>query len=575
MDSRDDRAQDLISDYVERRIDRRQFFRRAAALGLSLPAASALLAACGGGGGGDGATSATSGAAETSGEAGGTTAEAGPAGTLTIRMLNDIANLDPAFYPTLDDSNVNVNINEGLVTYKPGTFDVVNQLADTFTPSSDGLTYDFTLKQGIQFQGNYGELTSDDVKFTYERLADPKVKSPYAGDWAALKEVAVKDKYSGTIILKEPFAALLRSTLPVGSGLVLSRKAVTERGQKYATSPIGTGPYEFASWTPKQKVVLKPFAQYGGASKDIMGSSWSEIDFIPIEDDSAADIALQSGQLDFSQLSLAGIDRFQSDDNFTVTKQGSVNWQWIGMNILNPKLKDIRVRQAIRLATDVPSIIQAGFEGKWDRATAIIPPAMGLGYWKDAPTYERDTAQAQTLLQQAGVSNLELKFTYTEQTGSVALAQIVQQNLGDIGIKVTLDKIDSGTFYTLGKNERERELFFVGYVGEPDPSWSMVWFTCAQFDVWNWMYWCDKQFDSLQAEGLKTLDETKRNDIYIQMQQVWDQNANAIWIAWPTYYFGAKKGLQPAITPPLVAHPVRLQVGVARTPREGRWADMS
>ena len=77
----------------------------------------------------------------------------------------------------------------------------------------------------------------------------------------------------------------------------------------------------------------------------------------------------------------------------------------------------------------------------------------------------------------------------------------------------------------------------------------MVWFTCEQIDVWNWMYWCDKQFDSLQFEGLKTLDETKRNEIYIEMQQIWDEKANAIWIAWPTYYFGAKKGLQPAITP--------------------------
>ena len=195
---------------------------------------------------------------------------------------------------------------------------------------------------------------------------------------------------------------------PSASGLVLSRKAVTERGQKYATSPIGTGPYEFASWTPKQKVVLKPFAQYGGASKDIMGSSWSEIDFIPIEDDSAADIALQSGQLDFSQLSLAGIDRFESDDNFTVTKRTSVNWQWIGMNILNPKLKDIRVRQAIRLATDVPSIMQAGFEESGTARPRSSRRPWGLGYWKDAPKYERDTAQAKTLLQQAGVSNLEL-----------------------------------------------------------------------------------------------------------------------------------------------------------------------
>ncbi|HEY7421604.1 MAG TPA: ABC transporter substrate-binding protein [Gaiellaceae bacterium] len=527
MTSPGDPVEGLVAEYVEGHIDRRQFLRRAGALGLTLPAATALLARAGDA----------------------LAAEEAGAGTLRIRMVNDISNLDPAFYPTLEDSNISIAVNEGLITFRPGTFDVVNQLAQKFTPSRDGLSYDFTLKKGIQFHGNYGEVTADDVKFSYERIADPREKSPYAGDWAALKEVKVKDKYSGTIILKRPFAALMRSTLPVGSGLVLSRKAVTERGKKYPTHPIGTGPYEFVSWTPKQKVVLKRFAKYGGASKAYLGSNWSEIDFIPIDDDSAADIALQSGQLDFGQLSLAGVDRFQRNSNFTVTKRVTLNFNWIGMNILHPKLKDIRVRQAIRAAVDVPSIMEAAFEGKWQRATAIIPPGMKLGYWAGAPKHPRNVDQAKALLKAANVSNLQLTFTYTEQTGADALAQIVQQNLGDVGIKLDLKKIDSGTFYTLGKNERARELFFVGYVTEPDPSWSMVWFTCPQLDVWNWMYWCDHPFDALQAKGLTTLATAKRNQIYVQMQQLWDRNCNAIWIAWPTNYYGTKKGITPAITP--------------------------
>jgi peptide/nickel transport system substrate-binding protein len=533
MAERGPEMEGLLTEFAEGSIDRRQFLRRAGALGLSVSAASALIAARG------------TPAAEAA--AGGTSAAS--AGTLRIRMLNDISNLDPAFYPTLDDSNVSVAVNEGIVTYRPGTFDVVNQLAEKFTPHSDGLAYDFTLKKGIQFHGNYGELTAEDVKFSYERIASPKLKSPYAGDWAALKEVKVKDKYSGTIILKHRFAALMRSTLPVGSGLVLSKKAVTERGSKYPTHPIGTGPYEFVSWTPKQKVVLKRFAQYGGASNAYMGSKWSEIDFIPIENDSASDIALQSGQLDFAQLSLPGVDRFQSNSSFTVTKRVSLNFQWIGMNILHPKLKDLRVRQAIRSAIDVPSIMQAAFEGKWQRATAIIPPVMKLGYWKGAPTHARNVDQAKALLKAAGASNLELTFTYTEQTGADALAQIVQQNLRDVGIKLDLNKIDPGTYYTLGKNERQRELFFAGYVSEPDPSWSMVWFTCPQLDVWNWMYWCNKEFGHLQAAGLTTLNNAKRQQIYVQMQKLWDANCNAVWIAWPTYYFGTRKGIVSAVSP--------------------------
>jgi peptide/nickel transport system substrate-binding protein len=560
MTSRDGDADGLVQDYVDGRIDRRQFFRRAAAIGLSLPAASAILAACGGGGGAATTAPATSAAATTGAAtseattAATTAAAATPTGPLTLRMNLDISNLDPAFYPADVDENVASSIYEGLVTYKPGTFDVVNQLADTFTPSSDGLSFDFTLKQGIQFHGGYGEVTADDVKYSYERLADlttPKLNSPYKGDWAPqLKEVAVKDKYSGTIVLKEPFAALMRSTLPVFSGVVLSKKAVEERGKKYATHPIGTGPYEFVSWTPKQQTIIKRFAQYGGASNDYIGSPWPEIHFLPIPDDNAADIALESGQVDFGRISLPGVDRFAANDSFATDQRLTLGFNWIGMNILHPKLKDIRVRQAIRLALDVPSMIQAGFEGKWTQATAIIPKEMGLGYWPDAPVYDRDANQAKSLLQQAGVSNLELTYIYcTCDSGAAEVAQIAQQNLADVGIKLTLKPLDSATYFTLGKQERERELFYVGYVTEPDPSWSTVWFVCRQFDQWNWMYWCDKQYDALHYAALKEFDDSKRNDMYIQMQQLWDKAAHTVWVAWPTNFYAWKKSIQPSITP--------------------------
>jgi peptide/nickel transport system substrate-binding protein len=546
----------LAADLTARRIDRREFLHRAAAVGLSIPAAAALLAACGGGGGGGGAgeTAGAPSAAET-GLAGVTpTGQAAEtADKLNVRIVNDIANLDPAFYPTSEDSQIAYCIMEGLVTYKPGTFDVTNQLAETFTPSSDGLSYAFKLKQGIQFQGGYGEVTADDVKFSYERIAGltkPNLNSPYSGDWSpALKEVKVKDKYSGTIILKEPFAAIMRSTLPVGSGWVLSRKAVTERGDKYPTAPIGTGPYEFSKWTPKQKVVLKRFADYGGASNDFLGTQFDELNFTPIADDNAADIALQTGSVDFGQVSLKGIDRFAADSDFTVYKQATLNFNWIGMNMRHPKLTDIRVRKAIRLAVDVPAILEAAFEGKMTRATAIIPPNMGLGYWKDAPVYDRDVDQAKGLLTDAGVSGLDLSFMYTEQTGSKDLAQIVQSNLADIGIKVTLNQVDAGTFYTLGKSLRQRELFYVGYVTEPDPSWSVVWFICKQIDVWNWMYWCDKEFDRLHFAALRELDPAKRDTMYVQMQKLWDQAAHTIWIYWPTNYFGSRKAVQASLYP--------------------------
>ena len=88
--------------------------------------------------------------------------------------------MDPAFYPARADE-IATGVFEGLVTYKPGTWEVVNKLAETFEPSADGLQFDFKLKEGIQFHGGYGELTAEDVKFSYERIAGltkPKIDRP-------------------------------------------------------------------------------------------------------------------------------------------------------------------------------------------------------------------------------------------------------------------------------------------------------------------------------------------------------------------------------------------------------------
>ena len=544
----------LVSDLLARRIDRRQFVRLAMALGLSLPSASALLAACAPAS--PSASGQSTAAASATGAASAVPSASGQAAVpakLTLRLTADIANLDPAFYPGSVDESVYAGIYEGLVAWKPGTFEVVNQLAATFEPSADGLSYEFTLKEGILWQKGYGEVTAEDVKFSYERIAGlttPKLDSPYAGDWSPhLKEVVVKDKLSGTIVLKEPFAPIMRSTLPTASGTILPKKAVEERGEKFATDPVGSGPYEFVSWTPKERIVLKRFAEYSGAFDEYLGSPFPEINFLPISNDSASDIGLETGEIDFGALSLPAIGRFESNDKFVVKTAPTLDYNWIGMNQEHAKLKDIKVRQAIRLAIDIPAIIVAAFEDRYARANAIIPENMGLGYWADAPTYDRDIAAAKALLQEAGVSSLDLSFTYTEEAGSKIVAQIVQENLAEVGITVSLNLLDSGTYFTLGESLRERELFYVGFVTQPDPSWSFVWFTCSQIDVWNWQYWCGTEFDALHFAALKESDEAKRNEMYIEMQKLWDAQANVVWTSFPTNYYGHRTGIEPAVTP--------------------------
>jgi peptide/nickel transport system substrate-binding protein len=552
MPSRSTRVDQLADQLASGRIDRRTFVVRAAGLGLSASAVASILAACGGGGGGAteaGAPAATTARATTS-------AAPKTGGRVSLRIERNPEGFDPAFEPGGAEGAVSECIYERLVCFKPGTYELVNQLAEEWTPSSDGLRYDFKLKPGIKWQGGYGEVTADDVKFTYERIGGilkPDIKSPYKDDWGTLKEVEVKDDLSGTIVLKEPFAPLMVTTIPGLSGRVLSRKAVTERGKKYGANPIGTGPYELAEWKQRESVTLKKFAGYSGAASGFADPpAWDEVRFVPIQEDNPATIALESGEVDFAFIPGSALDRFKGSDEFETNELTSLGYNWIGMNINHPNLKDVNVRQAVRYGVDVPAILEGAYDGLWTRASAALAPGQLVGYWKEAPVYERDVDKAKQFLSQAASVPEELVLSVANSdTGSTDVAEIVQASLKDVGLNVKVNVEDGSTFWgTLGgKAQDDRQLFYLGYttVG-PDPSWVTVWFTCAQIDVWNWMDWCSEEFSNLHNKAERESDLAMRQDMYVRMQQLWDENVNSIWVAWPTNFNAWKKTVTPSLS---------------------------
>ncbi len=538
-----DSIDELLRSLNRGGMSRREFLQRAALLGVSVSVAGSLLSACGSG------SSATPSASASA--AGGKSL-----GTLNVRSTLEVGILDPANWSSPVDVYVLDAISEGLVSYKPGTWEVVNTLADTFEPSSDGLSYHFVLKQGIPFHRNFGEVTADDVKFSFERIAGltkPKLAAAYQADWGALKEVKVESKYAGTIIMNTPFAPLMRSTLPVLSGKILSKKAVTQLGSGYVRNPVGTGPYEFTQWVPKQKVVLTRFADYGKANSAYAPPpAAQQIVFQEITDDGAAQTALQSGDLDFAQISTAYVKLLTNSPKFNLVHMPTLNYEWVAMNVTDPFLSNINVRKAIRQAIDVPGILAAAYDGVWQRANAIIPQAMGLGYWPQAPTYDRDVAKAKSYLSAAGVSGGKVSLTIIDAPADRTAAQVIQQNLADIGLTVTINVQDAATFWEIpgqGGGGTNRQLVYNYYVTEPDPYWSMEWWVTSQKSLWNWCEWSNKQFDQLFEQGAATLDTAKRTQVYQQMQQIWDADANMVWVAFITNPYAFKKTVAAVFRP--------------------------
>jgi len=127
----------------------------------------------------------------------------------------------------------------------------------------------------------------------------------------------------------------------------------------------------------------------------------------------------------------------------------------------------------------------------------------------------------------------------SSDTGAKAIAEIVQANLADIGLNVKVDVQDGSAYWGElgGEKQDNRQLFYLPYttVG-PDPSWVTVWFNCDQIDVWNWMDWCDEEYSRLHEEASRELDNDRRQEMYVRMQELMDENVNTVWVAWPTTF---------------------------------------
>jgi peptide/nickel transport system substrate-binding protein len=466
---------------------------------------------------------------------------------LTVRLYGDIQNLDPAFQISENDTVVANAVMDGLVRYCPNSYDLCNELAEEIEESEDGLEIRFKLREGVMWQNGYGELTTEDVKYSFERFIDPDLDAAYADDWATLDYVEIIDDYNGIIHLTEPFAPLWSSTLPVGSGTIISKAWVEEVGlEAFATNIIGTGPYIFSEWKPQEMVILKKNPDYWGEAP-----AFDEIHLVPIEDDNAAEVALEAGDLDFSLISIEAVERFESNPDFNIVTRESLRYEWIAMNVQHPKLQDPNVRWAIIYGIDVPSILQADYMGQVERECALVPPGL-VGYWQAAPCYERDVEKAKEYLAAAGLETLDLRLDLQDTTHDRIIAEIVQQNLAEVGINVELNPMDSSTYWTTSFGEQaveNNELMVSSYSMQPDPAWATMWFTCDQVAVWNAMAWCNEDYDALHNEAMVTTDQDERDQLYIEMQQIWDEAAHSIFTTHGARPYAYTPDIVPATTP--------------------------
>jgi len=472
-------------------------------------------------------------------------------GTLSLSTIRDLQGaLDPSSRLGSVEANVLKAVCPGLIAFKPASFDWQLALAKSIALEGD-TTIAFELAPGHMFTDGFGEVTAEDVKFSFERfrVKDAAGKLPtYAADWEPLDTVEVTGKYTGKIRLKTPSPMLWSTVLPDASGCIISRRALEQgayRTDKPPVRVIGAGPYVFAEWTPNQRTVLRANPGWKGNA-----APFKEIVLRPIRDPKTAELALRSDELQFAAIDPQNRMAVAKLSGTKVLSHDSINMVWLGINVTKKPFDDLRVRQAIRAAIDVSQVVEGGWNASAARADGPLAPGL-LGNWKDAPKPVRDVARARRLLQDAGVTGLSARITLLNVPAYTNAAVVIQSHLEDAGMKIDLDVQDPGSFWSAGGGDRGKdlELSLQRFGGKADPAFQMQWFVTGQIGQWNWERWSDPEFDRLVHDAAATNDTATREKLYIQAQQRMDASAAFIWLTHETWSYGFRDWLAPAVLP--------------------------
>jgi peptide/nickel transport system substrate-binding protein len=281
-----------------------------------------------------------------------------PRTTLTVALaIQDLGRLDPHLAVGSSDRTVINWMFTGLVRFRPGEANpafIEPDLAERWTSSADGKEWTFFLRRGVQCHHGYGELTAEDVVYSLRRAAD-RARSAFSGDFAAVSTVEAVDPYTVRVRLSQALPAFLGLVTNYQGGQIVCKRAAEEMGENFVRRPIGTGPYMFAEYQPQQFIRLVANPQYFRG-----GPKLREIVVRFLASDSTRDLAFQNGEVDMivGRQDEQWIERMRRLPGTVVAVMEPSELNTLHLNITQPPLNDIRVRQAIAAAIDRRALVQ-------------------------------------------------------------------------------------------------------------------------------------------------------------------------------------------------------------------------
>ena len=462
------------------------------------------------------------------------------------------AGFDPGQYTTGTDFDASAEtMFNRLTQFERGGTAVIPGLATKWDVSPDGLTYTFTLRDGVKFHTTpYFKPTrtfnADDVLFTFNRMInkdDPFRKAyptefPYFTDMGMdtnIKNIEKVDDHTVKFTLGTVDAAFIQnlamSFASIQSAEYAAQLLKEGKAQDINQKPIGTGPFVFKSYQKDSNI------RYTG-NKDYWKPEDVKIDNLIFAITTDPSVRIQKLKKNECQVTLfprpADLKALGEDKDLKLPRQAGFNLGYVAYNVMdkvkgsdqpNP-LADLRVRQAMDMSVNKQQIIDSVYQGAGQLAVNAMPPTQ----WsydttiKDA-AYNPEKAKA--LLKEAGVKEgteivlwaMPVQRPYNPN--AKLMAEMLQNDWSKIGLKVKITSYEWGEYIKRSKGG-ENQAMIIGWSGDngdPD-NWLNVLFGCDSLSGNNFSKWCDKKFDGVVKEAKATSDVAKRTELYKQAQHI-------------------------------------------------------
>lgn len=450
--------------------------------------------------------------------------------TVTVAITADIRSSDPGVNRDDNTDGVMLNVVEGLVAYAEDTR-VKPLLAKSVEVSEDGLTYTFSMREGVKFH-NGAEMTSADMLWSWQRYMDPATEwrcLPEFDGSSGLKVVTAEAPDPGTFVMKlnKPSALFLATMARTDCAMTAILHKDSLKADGSWDKPVATGPFKFGEWKRGEYVTLTRFDGYqsppGDKPDGYVGSKRPLIDearFLIVPDAATVKAALLGGSLDASQVVDSDVPELKQNPALKVSAPQVASKHALLFQTRDPLLSNVKLRQAIAASLDMEQLVAAASNGLGIPNNSAVP--VNSAYYDEVHkrSYKHDLERAKALLAEAGYKGETVKILANQRVHvpSYPVAVMAQAMMQAAGIKAEIEVLEWATQldrYQTGKYQMQS----FSYSSRLDPALSYEQFAGPK-DEQPRKVWENPKALALLDQAYVVADEEKRAGIFHEMHEL-------------------------------------------------------